>query len=337
MTRLEFQPAALNPQAIAPDDIYPFWPAMPGIGLDLLKESILELGLLHPLLAFEEQGRLKLLAGTRRLKVVQGLGWNTVPVMVLPPDMPRKVMLAAALADNVERGFNAAETALIWDFLAAHEAGSAEDLSRYLNLKNAPKLRQWCRAAASLPADCLEFLADGRLDLELAARLASWRADDRLEVLRLFELLAPSKQKKKQWLDWLEDISRREQINPALILMDETVAAALALAATRGRPAAEAAARRLIWERRHPVLAELFRRREERLKSLPLPSNLRLELDPSLEDLKFTLNMSFSGLEDYERLLTLLGSFKHNQSFLKLVDDSEDPVPDIMGSGWNNQ
>ena len=50
-------------------------------------------------------------------------------------------------------------------------------------------------------------MADGRLDVEIGARLAQWVPENRDAALDLFDRLNPSKQKKKQWLDWLEDVS----------------------------------------------------------------------------------------------------------------------------------
>lgn len=319
-----FQPAELSPRSIPLDAIVSFWPAVPGRTAPELAGDIRANGLRRPLLAFEDDGRLRLLDGTLRLASLTELGFNTAPVLIVPGGVAREQLLAAGLAAKAERGLGEAETALIWKFLVEQEAELADGLSLHLGLKNAPKLRAWCLAAASLPPYAVEALADGRLDLELAAAISGWADQDRRALLNWFDLLSPSKQKKKQWLEMLADLGRREKIPPAQILADRRLAAALELAPARGRPAAESEARRLLWARRHPLLAELFRRRTERLKSLALPPAVRLELDPSLEDLKFSLALTFSDLREYEKLLDLLGALKAHPAFQSLLDDAED-------------
>lgn len=327
MSQSAFNQAALSPTLMDLGRLKPFWPQAPGIDIGALARSISRDGLLRPLLAFENDGCLSLLAGAKRRAALLSLGLAEAPVLMMPPGLARTALLAAGLADNGDRAYNPAETALIWNFLSDNESDSAGELSAYLGLRESPKLRAWCRAAAALPDYALKALADGGLDLELAARLASWEDDSRKAVLDLFEALAPSKQKKKQWLDWLEDLSRLQKISPALILADDALRLILSQAPERGKPAAEGAARQLIWARRYPLLSELMRRREAKVKALALPPELRLELDPSLEDLKYTFTLAFTSLEEFRQLLGRLDGLKDRPEFASLLDDSQEQIP----------
>lgn len=327
MTETTFQLASLCPQMAALDRLHPFWPELPGFDLAALARSIEQYGLRRPLLAFESDDRLKLLAGARRREALLSLGRMEAPTLILPSNLSRKELLRLGLADQGDPR-NPAETALIWNFLVHNEADSADDLSDLLGLKDSPKLRAWCLASATLPEYALKMLADGGLDLELAARLADWAEADRQALLRLFELLTPSKQKKKQWIDWLEDLARRDKRPPSQVLADEALEEALASAATRGRPAAESQARQLVWARRHPMLAEMVRRREARVKALGLPKAMRLDLDPSFEDLKYVFSLTFTNRGDFLHLLERLEKMKDQPDFVSLLDDGEDPIAD---------
>ena len=314
--------ALLTPELLSLASVEPFWPQTPERpGLDGLIDSIRRLGLLRPLLVWEGEGGFRLLAGRRRLAALKSLGCFELPVLKLPADVPPETALALGLADNLERGFNQAETALIWRFLNCRGADLAISLAPLLGLAPSPRLREWCLAAAELPPQGLAALAEGRLDLETGARLAAWPAEDLGPVLDLFEALAPSKQKKREWLNWLEDIGRREKIAPGRILAAPEVSEALGAIEARGRPAVENELRRLMWRRRHPQLAALTDEREARLRALALPAAARLELDPSLEDLEFTLRLTFAGPDDFRSLAELISALKTNSDFLKILDD----------------
>ncbi len=325
----DFNLAALSPRLADLNSLGPFWPPAPEPPLDELRKSIETLGLLKPLLAFEIDGELKLMAGHRRVAALKALGRTGAPVLIPPADISQERVLALALADNLERGWNEAEKALYWRFLEDRDPDSASHLAAYLDLPPSPKLRLWCRQAAALPAAGLAALAEGRLDLENGARLAVWPREDLTALLPLFEALAPSKQKKREWLDWLEDIGRREKLSVRQILTDPEISGLMNEVDRLGRPAAENLIRRKLWTRRHPLLAGLRDRREARRKSLILPPAIQLELDHSLEDLNFCLRFDFSTLEEFGRQAGELRRLDQNPNFRALVDDTGDEINDL--------
>jgi len=69
--------------------------------LDELSASIGEHGLLQPLLVRGGPGRYELVAGERRLRSVQRLGWSEVPVIVREVD--DEALLVLALVENLQR------------------------------------------------------------------------------------------------------------------------------------------------------------------------------------------------------------------------------------------
>ena len=320
-----FNLAALAPVETELRPLKPLGPFSYGRLAEGLAESIGTVGLLRPLLVWSRGSEPFLVAGRLRREALLSLGRTTAPALVLPADYPQEKALALALADNRERGWNQAETALVWRFLV-EELGpeAAVSLAGYLDLAQSPKLRQWSFSAAGLPEKGLRALAEGRLDLEIGARLALWAPENRDAALELFDRLNPSKQKKKQWLDWLEDVSRREKTTTAEILAAEEIQAALAEAERAGRPTAEEAARKYLWSRRHPLLAELAAGRQARLRSLNLPRAARLELDPTFEDLKFSLELTFSTPADFAKLAEAVAGLRHSPDFQRLLDDDHE-------------
>lgn len=281
---------------------------------------------MRPLLVMADHtgGRkMLLLAGARRREALLALDAVTAPALILPSNLSLQEALGLALTDNLDRGWNAAEQALAWRFLSVNlPAKDALSLSAHLGLDKTPKLRDWCLKASDLPANVLAALADDRLDLESASRLAGWEPASRDAVFQLFEELAPSKQKKRQWLDWLEDIGRREGLLPMEILAAPDLTSVLAQAHKKGRPAVEKLAREVLWRRRYPLVAELTRRRQETVRSLNLPAEARLELDPAFEDLKFSLNLTFTDWAGFNVLAGLVDDLRQNTKFQGLIEDT---------------
>ncbi len=301
----------------------PFCPPSQGRELEELCQDIADHGLHRPILLWLVGEDIFVIAGQRRLLAAQDLGWETIPAQVLPTQTSLKEALILALRDNRDRGWNSAELGLMWQFLCEKSPDDAPSLARLLGLSS-PKLQTWAAQAATLPTEFLAALAAERLDLETGARLASWPLADQLAVLHLFEQLLPSKQKKRLWLDYLEDHARREEVALTELLLSIEIQKVLESVLHQGRPAAEEQARRHLWAKRHPSLAELAQRRQKRLAALKIPKAARLELDPSLEDLSFTLTMTFSSVEEFTKLMAWGSELHTNPDFQSLIHDDED-------------
>jgi ParB family chromosome partitioning protein len=69
--------------------------------LNELVESISASGLLQPVVVRERAGRYELIAGERRLRAVQQLGWKEIPAVV--KDVDDQTLLTLALIENLQR------------------------------------------------------------------------------------------------------------------------------------------------------------------------------------------------------------------------------------------
>jgi ParB/RepB/Spo0J family partition protein len=73
--------------------------------IDVLAESIRELGLIEPLVVMRQDGEqpYRIVAGRRRFEAVRKLGWDSVPAVVLPEDTAAETEEEIALAENINR------------------------------------------------------------------------------------------------------------------------------------------------------------------------------------------------------------------------------------------
>ncbi len=71
-------------------------------GLDELKQSILENGVIQPITVRKTEEGFELIAGERRLRAVQELGFDRIPAFVMDVDSEDK-MLELALVENIQR------------------------------------------------------------------------------------------------------------------------------------------------------------------------------------------------------------------------------------------
>jgi ParB-like chromosome segregation protein Spo0J len=311
-------PADFSPEPVSLplDLIAGAWPFSLTGETALLAESVRELGILRPLWAIKGSGQsYTVIAGSKRLKVLKDLGSKTVPVLVPKDPEPDLFRLwSLALADNLGRSYNPAEKALLWRAMSDDLSGRAKSLIKFLELPRADKVLDQYYKAAVLPPPALCSLACGRLDLESAA-LISDLGSDASPVWAYLEQHKPSLQNRKLWLEWLLDLKRARNSDFSFLFKS--------LDRTPGPDTPGQAAemfRQKLWTLRFPKLAAYTARRHKLLDSLPLPPEVRLKADPSLEDLFLTLTLTLKSARDLEDLSPKLAELSRSPSFLNLWD-----------------
>jgi ParB family chromosome partitioning protein len=94
-----------------------------------LAASIQASGLLQPVLVREDNGSYQLIAGERRWRAIQQLGWKRIPVVVRPAD--DRTLLTLALIENLQRDdLNSIDEALGYQRLISEFAVSANEVAR---------------------------------------------------------------------------------------------------------------------------------------------------------------------------------------------------------------
>jgi ParB family chromosome partitioning protein len=101
--------------------------------LDHLKASILEHGVLQPIIVRRHRDRYQIIAGERRFRAAQSLGMHEVPVVVR--DVPDGQMLELALVENLQReDLDPIEKATSFKSYLASSGKTQEEASKRLGL-----------------------------------------------------------------------------------------------------------------------------------------------------------------------------------------------------------
>lgn len=141
--------------------------------LEELADSIAENGLLQPLLVRPAPGRddrYELVAGERRLRSVQRLDWDDVPVLVR--EMDDETLLVLALVENLQRSqLNALEEAEGYQSLAERFDMTQEEIARAVG-KNRSTVANMLRLLR-LPPSIRKRLRSGELSMGHARALLS--------------------------------------------------------------------------------------------------------------------------------------------------------------------
>jgi ParB-like chromosome segregation protein Spo0J len=306
-----------------------------GRPIEPLVQSIKTLGLMRPLwLVLDGNGLPTVISGSRRLEALRLLGLKSAPCWLpipkdpmfdrLPanPNMAANLIMAA-ITDNLDRGFNQAELVLVWQLALKEAPGEAlPEIARLLGFKHPSNRTLALEKAATLPSPALELLSSGKLDPENALTLSSWNLSEQVSALNLMARVGPSRQNRRLWLEWLDDLRRSEGLN----FLSEFLT--LSTLSDLSGPEAEKKARDYIRGRRFPYLTELSQKREQILQSLNLPTAFKLELDPDFEDVLTTLKLTFSESNELIKLASFALNLAQGGSLEKLWSLNDQSLPD---------
>jgi ParB/Sulfiredoxin domain len=296
-----------------------------GFDLARLQSSVQELGLLaSPLLRWRPDGRYQIICGYQRMLVLEELGWQELPALLVPQETPDAWCLQASLEDNLlGRGLNLMEAALMVEKLLGclpEETVCRTFLPR-LNLPPGRTQLQKMLALIKLERPWQELAAHGRLSPEAAAVLSQWSAADREAVRPWFQTLVLSYSKQLEVLEYLLTLSRRTGEPPAVWLARPDMAALFADAklskADKGN-----------WLRKQlrgwcfPRLSQAQERFQDILKNLKLYQNpdLRLTAAPALEETVYRLELRFQNKAGLARELEQVRHLLDQPEFEALLE-----------------
>ena len=278
-------------------------------------------GLVSPVVLWPWQDKLHLLCGRRRRLALGKLGIKEFPALTIKQSLTPFQAFQFALEDNLHRGFNEAEKTMA----VGHMAGlmpREQVLSQGLPLLNIPATDEFLArylAVAGLGNKGLDLLADGLLDPQTGRAISEMPDQDRDAVLDLFAALKPGVNKRRQLIELIQDIARRESVSPADILNNPEIREIIT-APNLNPPQKEHKTRDSLARRRYPELTTMRERQQALLKKLGLKRNMNLKTPPGFEGLEFCMDISFSDPGELAEALRELEKLVQNPALAELIE-----------------
>ena len=192
-----------------------------------LAHSIKEQGLIQPIVVSQKQnGDFIIIAGERRWRAVQQLGWNRIPVIVKSDEGKREKRTVLALVENLQRqDLNPIEEAQAFSWLLNEKGWLQKDLADRIGrdrstIANTLRLLQLHPFAQKLLVQNKISLSIAKLLLQeksqekqkIWARQAcyeKWTVKDLEKKIKAQNYKAPTSAPQHEWPSWLEEGCRK--------------------------------------------------------------------------------------------------------------------------------
>lgn len=285
-----------------------------------LKRSVATVGVLQPLLGREcvateysresrvSGFRFQVVCGFGRVRAASELGLAEVPARVLEAETTDADCLRLAFFDNLaHRRFNPMERAILLRKFHPH-VGRERLIADYLPLlgmRSSAALHDRTMALNRLVASLQRPVAEGRIEANVAARLATLPEPDQEGFAKLLERCRPSVSVVREWTEALIDVARREGCEVGAILAAPEIAS-IVESDEMSSAQATATVRGHLHRLRYPTYARHEEQFAEARKALHLPPSMRLEAAPQFEADEMRLEIRFRDKEELSRVAAVM-------------------------------
>ncbi len=186
-----------------------------GYDLEPLILSIVQSGILHPLLVRKQERKYLLVSGQKRYQAAKKLGLTEVPVQELKGDL-LQAFQAVLLENRSIRDLNPVEKALAIRSLQRLKVADTEIISVYLPLLGLSPTKDNLDDHLSilvLEEAYLQQIAAGRLPLDAGVVLSKWQVAETAELLKLLVNYKVNFSKAKEVINYLDDIKLRDKLD----------------------------------------------------------------------------------------------------------------------------
>lgn len=297
----------IQPKVVASEDIdiedSRFLLTFGGEGERLIK-SIEQIGIVNSPILFEPKGEpLKIVCGSRRIKIAKRLGIRKIHSLVVRKPTDTLSLFLIAFFENIGvRELNDVEKSIVVEKLLTLGVGVGELISTYFPLLNLPPARKFLDIylkIGELEEEIKEDIAKQKLGVETAIILFNFSREERVEVVRLIRKLDLRLNKQKDFVNLLFEISIREAVGIFEILSSPEIKKKLSA------PSHEEVLSKLR-ERRYPKLSAKEQQFTERKKALGLLPQISLSPPPFFEGEEFTISFQFKDKSELKKILSNL-------------------------------
>ncbi len=288
-----------------------------------LVESIETSGLINPPVFLPlNNNTYRIVCGFRRVRACRRLGWDRVDARFLAPDTAPTQCTLVAIADNrSQRELNLIETSRALNLLSGDlpdDAAVAATAGK-AGLPVSPAILSKIRSLGSLPIPMQQGIIDATLSLPMAERLQHMSAEDAQAAFDLFCEIRAGLNVQREILDNAEESARREGARLKDILRSAAMLQ-IRTDAECDRSRKTGRVRKLLKERRYPVLSAAEEKFARRSRSLGLRRDMKLVPPASFEGRDYSLSLKFNSLEQLQKQKDVIERLLNGDVIKKIID-----------------
>ena len=267
-----------------------------------LKQSIEEVGVIHPVTLVPLGKSFRIVCGHKRIKIVSQLKIKEIPARILSPAPDEEAMLMLNLSENqFLHQYSDIEKGLILSKLYTIKIPEIRIIEKYmpmLGLEKSKKLLGDYLSANQLTTELKTLLHEMNVPLRTFSVFFNWNAKSTMAAERFFSALRPGVNKWRDLLEWIEEISTRDEITP-LDLFELPKLQSVLNQNDLAPNVRYDRIRQILHSRRYPVLSDLRVRLARSLDALQLDDKTKVHVQDSFESDEIRIEMKFRTREEF--------------------------------------
>jgi ParB family chromosome partitioning protein len=289
-----------------------------------LKRSIAASGLLSPAVITPRNNSLVIVTGWKRVLACRELSFPTIPCFMLDESEDHKAFQLVILENAAVRDFNTLEMAMILKKLKSFGVEDEILLETHLPLFGIPQTLAHLDAhlaMAEFDDSTKEFIHTKQVSFPVIQHLTELKKEVRAALLPHLRHLGQNKQ--KELLEFLLEISKRENIPVLNVLATEAVAHVIH-SKSLSPPQKADKIRILLREKRYPAYTAQEASFDTSLKKLEWPEDIAIEHSPFYEEEDISVRFTFKDSAEFKekaQKLQKLASENKIEELLKSISD----------------
>ena len=293
-----------------------------------LKQSIEEVGVMHPVTLVPLGKSFRIVCGHKRIKIVSQLKIKEIPARILSPAPDEEAMLMLNLSENqFLHQYSDIEKGLILSKLYTVKILEIRIIEKYmpmLGLEKSKKLLDDYLGTKQLTTGLKTLLHEMNVPLRTFSVFFNWNTKSTMAAERFFSALRPGVNKWRDLLEWVEEISTRDEITP-LDLFELPELQSVLNQNDLAPNVRYDRIRQILHSRRYPVLRDLRVRLARSLDALKLDNKTKVHVQDSFESDEIRIEMKFRTRGEFVKQLEKLDRASDSEALDELIRIFKNP------------
>ena len=299
-----------------------------GVPADSLQQSIEEVGVIHPVTLAPVGNGFRIVCGHKRIKIVSQLKIKEIPARILSPAPDEEAMLMLNLSENqFLHQYSDIEKGLILSKLYTVKIPEIRIIEKYmpmLGLEKSKKLLDDYLSTNQLTTGLKTLLHEMNVPVRIFSVLFNWNTESAIAAERFFSVLRPGVNKWRDLLEWIEEISTRDEITP-LDLFELPELQSVLNQNDLAPNVRYDRIRQILHSRRYPILSDLRVRLARSLDALKLDDKTKVHVQESFESDEIRIEMKFRTRDEFVNQLEKLVRASDSEALDELIRIFKNP------------